>query len=67
MIGINCSRYNYSASLHCDGGLEVEPLEVSGGVADTDQEEGGEEGGEQLVGEPPLESYFHLYSLLLVI
>lgn len=64
---MNRSCYDYSASLHCDGGLEVEPLEVSGGVADTDQEEGGEEGGEQLVGEPPLESDFHLYSLLLVI
>ena len=60
MLSINRSRYNYSASLHCDGGLEVEPLEVSGGVADTDQEEGGEEGGENLVGESPLEPDFHL-------
>ena len=57
---MNRSCYDYSASLHCDGGLEVEPLEVSGGVADTDQEEGGEEGGENLVGESPLEPDFHL-------
>ena len=61
---MNRSCYDYSASLHCDGGLEVEPLEVSGGVADTDQEEGGEEGGEDLVGEPPLEPDLHLDSFI---
>ena len=39
--------------------LKVERFEECGGVGHQQQEEGGEVGGQQLVGEAPLEHYFH--------
>ena len=52
----------HHGEVHGDGGLEVESLEVGGGVADTEQEEGGEVGGHQLIDESPLELHLHLYT-----
>ena len=51
---------------HRHGRLEVEPLEEGGGVADTNQEKGREEGRQQLVSESSLESDLHLYTFVLV-
>ena len=50
----------HDGQVHGHGGFEVKPLEVGGGEADTDKEERGEKGGENLVGESPLEPDFHL-------
>ena len=44
----------------CHCGLEVERFEESGGIGHQQQEEGGEVGGKQLVGQPPLEHDLHL-------
>ena len=43
---------------HCC--LKVERFKKCGGVGHQQQEEGGEVGGQQLVGQPPLEHYLHL-------
>ena len=54
----------HHGEVHGDGGLEVESLEVGGGVADTEEEEGGKVGGQQLIDESPLELHLHLYTLV---
>ena len=50
-------QQNGQVDCHC--GLEVERFEECGGVGHQQQEEGGEVGGQQLVGQPTLEHYLH--------
>ena len=59
-----CGGDQHHGQVHGDGGLEVESLEVGGGVADTEEEEGGKVGGQQLIDKSPLELDFHLYTLV---
>ena len=47
----------------CHRGLKIVILEECGGVGHQQQEEGGEVGGQQLVGQPPLEHYLHLQTV----
>ena len=47
----------------CHCGLKVERFEECGGVGHQQQEEGGEVGGQQLVGQPPLEHDLHLQTV----
>jgi len=47
----------------CHRRLKVERFEECGGVGHQQQEEGGEVGGQQLVGQPPLEHYLHLQTI----
>ena len=54
-----CGGDQHHGQVHGDGGLEVESLEVGGGVADTEEEEGGKVGGQQLIDKSPLELYLH--------
>ena len=53
-------RHQHHSQVHSDGSLEVESLEFSGGVADKEEEEGGKIGGQKLIDNSSLESYFHL-------
>ena len=57
-----CGGDQHDSEVHSHGGLEVESLEVSGGVADTEEEEGGKVGGQQLIDNPPLELHLHFYT-----
>ena len=57
----SCS-HQHDGEVHCHGGLEIERFEVSGGVADTEEEEGGKVGGQQLIDESSLEFYLHFYA-----
>ena len=41
-----CGGDQHHGEVHSDGGLEVERLEVGGGVADAEEEEGGKVGGQ---------------------
>ena len=59
-----CGGDQHHGQVHGDGGLKVESLEVGGGVADTEEEEGGKVGGQQLIDKSPLELDFHLYTLV---
>ena len=59
-----CGGDQHHSEVHSDGGLEVESLEVGGGVADTEEEEGREVGRHQLIDESPLELHLHLYTLV---
>ena len=51
-------QQNGQVDCHCC--LKVERFEECGGVGHQQQEEGGEVGGQQLVGQPPLEHDLHL-------
>ena len=62
-----CCRHQHHSQVHRDGRLKVESLEFSGGVADKEEEEGGKVGGQQLIDNSSLESYFHLQTLFVVI
>ena len=53
-----CDQQYGQVDRHCR--LEVERFEECGGVGHQQQEEGGEVGGQQLIGQPPLEHYLHL-------
>ena len=44
-----CGCYQHHGQVHRHRRLEVEPLEVGGGVADTDEEERGQECCQQLI------------------
>ena len=59
-----CGGDQHHGQVHRHGGLEVERLEVGGGVADAEEEEGGKVGGQQLIDKSPLELYLHFYTLL---
>ena len=54
-----CSSDQQYGKVDCYRGLKVVILEECGGVGHQQQEEGGEVGGQQLVGQPPLEHYLH--------
>ena len=62
-----CGGDQHHGQVHGDGGLEVESLEVGGGVADTEEEEGGKVGGQQLIDKSPLKLYLHFYAFKQVI
>ena len=58
-----CSSDQQYGKVDCYRGLKVVILEECGGVGHQQQEEGGEVGGQQLVGQPPLEHYLHLQTI----
>ena len=59
-----CGGDQHHGEVHGDGGLEVERLEVGGGVADAEEEDGGKVGGQQFIGNSSLELYLHFYTLV---
>ena len=58
-----CGGDQHHGEVHSHGGLEVERLKVGGGVADTEEEEGGKVGGQQFIGNSSFELYLHFYAL----
>ena len=46
-----------------DSSFKVDGLEEGCGITHENQEEGGEVGSQQLVGQPPLEHYLHLQTI----
>ena len=58
-----CGGDQHHGEVHGDGGLEVEGLEVGGGVADAEEEDGGKVGGQQFIGNSSLELNLHFYTI----
>ena len=58
------SCYQHHGKIDSHSSLEVEVLELGGGVADEEKEDGGKIGGQELVYYSSLESDLHLYAFI---
>ena len=58
--------HQHHGEVHSNHGLEIDRPKEGGGVADTQEEEGGQVGGQQLLHQPPLELHLHLYTLVFI-
>ena len=58
-----CGGDQHHGEVHSHGGLEVKRLEVGGGVADAEEEDGGKVGGQQFIGNSSLELNLHFYTI----
>ena len=61
-----CGGDQHHSEVHGYCRLKVESLEFSGGVGNKEEEEGGKVGGQQLIDNPSLESYFHLQTFFVL-
>ena len=59
-----CGGHQHHRQVDSHRGLEVEGLEMCGGVTDAEQKEGGQVGGEQLVDQSPFELDLHFDTCL---